>query len=100
MGVWSKAKTADKGIEAWLGAAGYGYASLVELGNLFQGLDDWPARYDRLLAGSGELLTERLLALPGPVCLLCAEKRPAECHRRLVAEWVAGRHGFEVRHLG
>jgi len=35
MGIWVKAKTADKGIESWLAAAGIGYRSLVELGISF-----------------------------------------------------------------
>src|SRR5574337_1934970 len=40
MGMWTKAKTADKGIEGWLAAAGIEYRSLVELGNLFRGFPD------------------------------------------------------------
>ncbi len=35
LGIWTKAKTPDKGIEAWLLHAGYSYRSLIELGNLF-----------------------------------------------------------------
>ena len=41
MGLWVKAKTADKGIERWLAAAGIGHRSLVELGNLFVDDADW-----------------------------------------------------------
>lgn len=99
MGVWVKAKTADKGIESWLAAAGIGYRSLVELGNVFLDFPDWQRRYEQLLATSGALLTERLAGLPEPVCLLCAEKRAAECHRTLIAEFLMGRSGVEVRHL-
>jgi len=99
MGIWVKAKTADKGIEAWLAAAGVGYRSLVELGNVFLDLPDWPRRYEQLLAAAGGLLTERLAGLPEPVCLLCAEKRVAECHRRQVADYLAAHRGAEVRHL-
>lgn len=34
-------------------------------------------------------------------CLLCSEEKPAHCHRRLVAEYLAGYRGdVEVRHLG
>lgn len=33
-------------------------------------------------------------------CLLCSEDRPAQCHRRLVAEYLAGRWGnVEIVHL-
>jgi hypothetical protein len=62
-------------------------------------MEDWPQRYRRLLDAAGPLLTERLHDIPGPICLLCAEKRVAECHRRLVAEFLAKHHGAEVRHL-
>ena len=98
MGAYAKAKTPDKGVERILGEAGIGYVSLIELGNLFLEFDDWADRYRRLLESAGELLTERLLSLPGPVCLLCAERRPEECHRTLIADWLAER-GWEVVHL-
>lgn len=81
MGIFVKAKTRDKGIERWLGAAGIDYYSLVELGNVFLDFPDWQRRYQQLLDAAGELLTERLKRIPGPLCLLCAEKRVAECHR-------------------
>lgn len=61
-------------------------------------MDDWRERYRRLLEGSGDLLTERLVGLQGPVCLLCAERRPEDCHRLLIAEWLADR-GWTVTHL-
>jgi uncharacterized protein (DUF488 family) len=99
MGIWVKAKTAEKGIEQWLAEAGIGYRSLVELGNVFLGFDDWPERYARLLEGSGELLTERLGDISGPLCLMCAEKRPAECHRRQIAEYLARTQGAQIQHL-
>ena len=99
MGIWVKAKTADKGIEQWLGEAGIGYRSLVELGNLFLEFPDWQARYGRLLESAGDLLTERLAGIPEPLCLLCAEKRVAECHRQQVAEYLARHAGAEVEHL-
>ena len=99
MGIWVKAKTADKGIEQWLGEAGIGYRSLVELGNLFMEFSDWQSRYGRLLESAGDLLTERLAGIPEPLCLLCAEKRVAECHRQQVAEYLARHAGAEVEHL-
>ena len=62
MGVYVKAKSANKGIEKLFREAGVGYASLVELGNLFVDLDDWEQRYRRLLDAAGDLLVERLPA--------------------------------------
>lgn len=105
MGSYAKAKTADKGLEALLAGAGLGYASFVELGNPFVGLDDWQDRYRRLLAAAGPVLVERLAAspLPRPWALLCAEKDHRECHRTPVAELLARAlpgGPWEVRHLG
>jgi uncharacterized protein (DUF488 family) len=99
MRLWAKAKTADKGLERWLRDAGFGYRSLVELGNLFLDRPDWWPRYEALLDACGGLLTERLANIPGPLCLLCAEKQPAECHRTLVAAWLAQHTGVDVMHI-
>jgi uncharacterized protein (DUF488 family) len=99
MGIWVKAKTADKGIESWLADAGIGYRSLVELGNVFLDFSDWQERYRQLLDSAGQLLTERLNGIPGPICLLCAEKRVAECHRRQVADYLAAHTGAVIQHL-
>lgn len=99
MGIWVKAKTPDKGIEHWLAAADIGYHSLIELGNVFLDFPDWQERYRQLLATSGALLTQRLDDIPGPICLLCAEKRVAECHRLHVANYLAEHQGAEVQHL-
>ena len=99
MGIWVKAKTPDKGIESWLSEAGIGYQSLIELGNLFLDEDDWHERYRQLIASSGDLLTERLRAIPPPFCLLCAEKRVADCHRKSVADHLAKHWNYEFVHL-
>lgn len=99
MGIWVKAKTADKGIEAWLAEAGIGYRSLVELGNIFLGWPDWPQRYRELLETAGELLTRRLTEIPGPICLMCAEKRVDECHRKQVADFLELHSGATIDHL-
>jgi uncharacterized protein (DUF488 family) len=98
-GLWTKATSADKGIERLLADAGIAYRSLVELGNVFMDMPDWQERYRRLLERAGDLLASRLADVPGPICLLCAEKDAAECHRALVAEWLARTRGAEVVHL-
>lgn len=99
MGIWVKAKTADKGIESWLAKAGIEYRSLVELGNVFLDFPDWQGRYRQLLDAAGALLTARLAEIPEPFCLLCAEKDVTQCHRQQVAEYLAIHNGAAVRHL-
>ncbi|MDG3007065.1 DUF488 domain-containing protein [Paludisphaera mucosa] len=99
MGAYTKAKAADKGIEKLLADAGIGYRSLPELGNVFLYLDDWTAPYGELIDRSGDLLTRRLVTLPGPFCLLCAEKRVAECHRGVIATHLVGRGAWRVEHI-
>jgi uncharacterized protein (DUF488 family) len=98
MGYYSKAKTPDKGIEALLSASGVGYVSLVELGNVFLSDPNWPQLYQELIDRSGELLTRRISAVPGPFCLMCAEKKVVECHRRIIADFLV-KQGHEAVHL-
>lgn len=99
MGIWVKAKTSDKGIESWLAEAGIGYQSVVELGNVYLDLPNWQQRYHRLIESAGALLTERLEEIVGPICLLCAEKRVADCHRLQVAEYLKANKGAVIQHL-
>lgn len=100
MGSYAKAKEPDRGLAGLLGRAGIGYVSLPELGNLFLEYDDWMTRYGDFLERAGPLLFDRLTAdVPGPVCLLCAEKRVAECHRRHLAEYLARTRGWHFTHL-
>jgi len=99
MGAYAKANSPDKGIERLLAERGIAYISLTELGNVFMGCEDWPERYQRLMQRAGDLLTERLLALAAPYCLMCAERQAAACHRQVIAAYLAQR-GFEIEHLG
>jgi uncharacterized protein (DUF488 family) len=99
MGTYAKANSPDKGIERLLAERGIAYVSLTELGNVFMGCEDWPERYQRLMQRAGDLLTERLLALAAPYCLMCAERQAAACHRQVIAAYLAQR-GFEIEHLG
>src|SRR4051812_33613456 len=64
MGAYTKARTADKGIERLLGERGIAYHHILELGNLFLDLDDWVPHYRALLHDSGALLVARLEGLP------------------------------------
>ena len=100
MGSYAKAKDPAKGIEGLLARSGIGYRSLPELGNLFLDFDDkeWPLLYRELIDRAGDLLTARLADLPQPFCLLCAEKRVAECHRGVLADYLVAQ-GNEVEHL-
>lgn len=98
MGVFAKTKDPAKGIQGLLATAGIEYHSLIELGNVFMERADWAKRYRQLLDLAGSLLTDGLKQMPEPLCLLCAEKRVAECHRGLIAEFVRAT-GSEVEHI-
>ncbi len=99
MGAYVKAKTPDKGIEKLLGERGIAYHSILELGNLFKDLGDWGPAYRALFERAGDLLVDRLDRLPNPFCLMCAEKRVAECHRRIIAEFLVSTRGWDVEHI-
>jgi uncharacterized protein (DUF488 family) len=47
---------------------------------------------------AGHLLITRLNDLTAPACLLCAERRVADCHRLQIADFLAAR-GAETKHL-
>lgn len=98
MGVYAKANSPDKGIQRILSEAGISYVSLVELGNVFLDLPDYAEKYRQLLEMAGDLLTQRLLQMPGPICLMCAEKNITDCHRLQIAEYLVGQ-GHEVEHI-
>ncbi|MCI0703497.1 MAG: DUF488 domain-containing protein [Planctomycetia bacterium] len=99
MGIYAKAKEAEKGIAGLLAKAGVGYLSLPELGNLFMEYDNWPERYEKFLAVAGPMLFDRLEGLASPVCLMCAEKKLCECHRRHIAEYLERERGWTFKHL-
>lgn len=98
MGSYAKAKSYEKGIEKLLATGDIAYLSVVELGNVFLEYDDWRERYRELLKKAGDLLTQRLETISSPFCLMYAEKSPAECHRSLIAEYLA-RKGYRVEHI-
>ena len=98
LGSYTKAKSPEKGIEALLVPKGIAYSSLPELGNVFLDCADWRERYTALISCAGHLLIARLASLTPPLCLLCAERRVADCHRLQIAEFLRAR-GATVEHL-
>jgi uncharacterized protein (DUF488 family) len=99
MGAYVRARSPDKGIEKLLGDRGIAYRAILELGNLFRDLDDWQGPYRSLFERAGDLLVGRLAGLPEPFCLMCAEKRVAECHRLIIAEFLVANRGWAVEHI-
>jgi uncharacterized protein (DUF488 family) len=62
---------------------------------------EYVERYTREVLEQVDLrpIAERL-PRDGTAALMCVERDPEACHRSLIAERLAARHGFEVRHLG
>ncbi|MDR7038429.1 uncharacterized protein (DUF488 family) [Methylobacterium sp. BE186] len=94
-------------LRAGLEEAGLGYAHLRELGTPKAGREAARAHDAALMrriyceevldTADGGLALEALaeMAARQPVCLLCFERDPERCHRRVLAERLAG-HGFAV----
>jgi len=99
MGAYVRAKSPDKGIEKLLGDRGIAYRAILELGNLFRDFPDWHGPYRALFERAGDLLVGRLEGLPEPFCLMCAEKRVAECHRLTIADFLVMTRGWTVEHI-
>jgi uncharacterized protein (DUF488 family) len=61
----------------------------------------WGIVEERLARPEAELDLQQAaeIARAAPSCLLCYEADWQVCHRRRIAEMLAQRHGFEVRHL-
>lgn len=93
-----------------LPAAGLAYHWLEDLGGMRRGRPDsphtaWPdpslAAYadhmdtERFRRAAAQLLT---LAAERPTAVLCAEARPEQCHRQLIADWLLAQ-GHQVVHL-
>jgi uncharacterized protein (DUF488 family) len=97
-------------LAAALEEAGIRYVGLRALGTPPEGREAgrrrewdrfWGIVEDRLATAEAELAFAEAAetAIAGPSCLLCYEADWQRCHRRRVAEILAGRHGFAVRHL-
>jgi len=83
-------------LERALAEAGIGYSWLgASLGGLREeGYEAW-RRTDEYRRGLDELVSR---AARGTVAVLCAERDPAHCHRRFIAEDLQ-RRGLRVRHV-
>lgn len=99
MGAYTLARTPAQGIQHFLTCAGIDYLSLVELGNPFVGRDDWLERYRKLFDRAGDLLAERLGPIKTPYALMCAEKRHTDCHRSVIADYLARSQRLKVVHI-
>jgi uncharacterized protein (DUF488 family) len=97
-------------LAAALEEAGIRYVGLRALGTPPEGREAgrrrewdrfWGIVEDRLASAEAELAFAEAAetAIAGPSCLLCYEADWQRCHRRRVAEILAGRNGFAVRHL-
>ena len=100
MGCYRLARTPDKGIQALLAKRGIRYFSFLQLGNEFRHEADWRVLFRRKLTKVGSQLVEPLFSpdIPQPFCLICSEKRVADCHRGLIADFLEQK-GFEIRHI-
>jgi uncharacterized protein (DUF488 family) len=97
-------------LEYILGLVGIAYEHHPELAPTEEILDgykgkkiswtEYEKQFGKLLISRDPLKNSSFRKEPGPICLLCAEDKPAQCHRRLVAEYFAdGLQGMEIRHL-
>lgn len=99
MGVYTKGRSAEKGIEKLLASSGIGYIWIAELGNIFQDPHYWQHQYRQLLNKAGHLLIDRLYEIETPFCLLCAERDVAQCHRKIIADYLVDQSGYKVEHI-
>ena len=97
-------------LAAELDARGIAYVHLQALGTPKPGRDaaraGHPEVMERIYAAhmigdrpQAELAEAGTLAAGTRVCLLCFERDPAQCHRRLVAEMIAAGSGQTIVHL-
>ena len=97
-------------LEYILDLVGIGYEHHPELAPTEEILDgykkkgiswaEYERRFKALLKERDPLKNSPLAHEPGPIGLLCAEDKPTQCHRRLVADHFAERvEGIGIRHL-
>jgi uncharacterized protein (DUF488 family) len=97
-------------LETGLAEAGIRYVGLRALGTPPEGREAnrrrqwdrfWRIIDDKLATAEAEhaFAEAAALAAQGPSCLLCYEADWHICHRSRVADILAARHGFSIRHL-
>ena len=97
-------------LAATLDEAGIAYVHLQGLGTPKPGRDAVRAGHPEIMEAifrehmtsdraQADLAHARSLAVERRACLLCFERDPACCHRRIVAEMIAGETGQNVAHL-
>ncbi len=100
----------SKQLAAAVEAAGIGYLHLRALGTPPEGREAgrrrewerfWGIVNAKLASAEAELALQQAAAVAreGASCLLCYEADWHVCHRRRIAEILAGRHDFTVHHL-
>lgn len=105
-----RAGFSKKPLSASLAEAGIGYVHLKGLGTPKEGRVAnhkgdmglfWRIVEDKLATpeAAHDLARASGIAGEGPACLLCFEASHEHCHRKRVAELLAGQHGFAIRHL-
>lgn len=98
-------------LAAGLAEAGIHYVGMKALGTPPEGREAnrkrrwelfWRIVDNRLATAEAEhaLGEAAAIAAKTPTCLLCYEADPHICHRSRVADILAARDGFDVRHLG
>lgn len=97
-------------LEYILSLVGIGYEHHPELAPTEEILDgykkkklswqDYERKFKDVLAQRNPIQSVKIMGEQGPICLLCAEDKPIQCHRRLVAEYYAAHaEGVQIRHL-
>jgi uncharacterized protein (DUF488 family) len=97
-------------LEYILSLVGIGYEHHPELAPTEEILDgykknklswqDYEKKFKDVLAQRNPIQRMSFMGEGEPVCLLCAEDKPHQCHRRLVAEYYASNtEGVQIRHL-
>jgi uncharacterized protein (DUF488 family) len=98
-------------LAAGLEAAGIRYVGLRALGTPPEGREAnrkrkwekfWRIVDEKLATAEAEhaLVEAAAIASKTPTCLLCYEADPHICHRSRVADILAVRQGFDIRHIG